>query len=702
MDRLDCILKPRSIAIIGASSDENRVGGRPLRHLRRSQFAGKIFPVNVSRDLVQGIKAYRSIGDVEDRIDCAIVAVPAADAVGAVRECAERGVGAVVLFTAGFAELGAAGCLAQDELTATARASGMRILGPNCMGAYNAGTGAYATFASTFVSGYDDLHNVALASQSGGIGSHLVTIAQNRGLIFGNFVTTGNECDVEIGEVIAKFADDPSVKAIAAYIEGVRSSESFIRALETAKRNHKPVIVLKVGQSEKGATIASSHTASLAGFDAGYDAVFRHYGVYRARTIDEMLDVTYAASRGRFPKRNQAVAMSLSGGAAVQIADLSAEIGLELKPFPVAVQQRITEIAPYASTNNPADLTATVVNNPAMFEACLDLLCSECDCEMVLAFVTVALASPGLSEPLFAAVQRVRQRHPNTILAICGIAPPELVRKYEELGCLVFEEMSRAVTALKALADFTTGFSRVSHPISIDTDLPKLRPEQQLNEVEAKAILRQIGIETPQEVFVHGPLAVSACAAEIGFPVAVKLVSADIPHKTEVGGVVLGVNSLDEISRAINQITNSVQELSPHSKLDGFLLSSMAPKGVECIIGITNDPKFGPMVMFGLGGVAVEIFKDVVYRLAPVSKEGALEMIRSIRSFDLLAGHRGGKGADLERLSEAIAALSQLAARNSDCISTIEVNPILALPAGKGVVALDALISTRSDINSHP
>ncbi len=417
---LHSILYPRSIAIIGASSDETRVGGRPLRHLRRSHFDGPVYPVNPSREEVQGYKAYSRIAEVEGPVDCAVVAVPAADAVATVRDCAARGVRSVVLFSAGFAEVGPEGKAAQDELSEIARASGMRILGPNCMGAYNAGTGAYVTFANTFISGYDVARNVALASQSGGIGSHLATIAQNRGLIFGNFVTTGNECDVEIGEVIGHFAADPSVQVIVAYIEGIRSRENFVAALALAHQNRKPVIVLKVGQSEEGAKIASSHTASLAGFDAGYDAVFRKYGVYRAHTIEEMLDVAYACSRGLFPAHKQAAVMSLSGGAAVQIADLAVEAGLGLPPFPEDVKQKILEISPFAATNNPADLTASVINRSEMFEACLDLMVGHC--QMVLAFVTVGIQAEGLAKPLFEAVRRVRERNPSSIMVICGIA----------------------------------------------------------------------------------------------------------------------------------------------------------------------------------------------------------------------------------------------------------------------------------------
>ncbi|MBD0417339.1 acetate--CoA ligase family protein [Oryzicola mucosus] len=689
---LDYILSPRSIAIIGASSDENRVGGRTLRHLRQSRFDGPVYAINPSRSEVQGFKAYPHIGDVTGPVDCAVVAVPATDAVAVVRECAASGVRSVVLFSAGFAELGPSGKAAQDELSDIARTSGMRILGPNCMGAYNAGTGAYVTFANTFISGYDETRNVALVSQSGGIGSHLATIAQNRGLIFGNFVTTGNECDVEIGEVIGRFAADPSVKVIVAYIEGVRSAKNFVAALELAHSNRKPVIVLKVGQSEEGAKIASSHTASLAGFDAGYEAIFQKYGVYRARTIDEMLDVAYVCSRGVFPSTKRAAVMSLSGGAAVQIADLAVEKGLDLPAFPQEVQRKLVEISPSASTNNPTDLTANVVNRPEMFEACLELMSS--DCEMVMAFVTVAIQAQGLAQPLLDAVRRVRTRNPRSVLLICGVAPPEIVREYENSGCLVFEEMARAVNALAALADISAGFSRTLEHHAADLGFLKLPVGVQLNEVDAKAVLNGIGIQTPREKVVESADVARFATESIAFPLVVKVISPDIQHKTDVGGVVLGVASAEATADAIDRISASVRRALPEARIDGYLLSEMVPKGIECIVGVTADPKFGPMIMFGLGGVAVEVFKDVTYRLAPVSRAGAMEMIRDIRGYPLLAGHRGAPAADLEALAVAIAAVSQLAARNADHIATVEINPLLVFPAGQGVMALDALIAT--------
>jgi len=695
------LLAPKSIAVIGASEDDTRVGGRPLRHLRRGGYSGKVYPVNPNRREVQGMAAYPGILEVPEAVDCAIVAIRAEAVLRTLRDCATRGVKSVVLFTSGFAEMGDDGRRAQDELRRLARETGMRILGPNCMGAFNTACRAYLTFTAAFVEPGGTDRSIAMVSQSGGLGAHLLPLASARRLQVSKFVTTGNECDIEIGEVLEYLAEDPSVKAILAYVEGIRSGASFCRGLAKAQENSKPVILLKVGKSAEAARIAASHTASIVGDDESYDAVFHYYGVVRARSIEEMLDVAYAFSlAGAKPGKSLGV-VSLSGGAAVQLADLAVEHGLALPPLAPEIKEVVGKVAPFASFHNPADLTANVVNNPQVFHSCLSLLVEKGGFDAVLAFLTVAITTSNLVEQIFEAVRAARQRRPDCPLILCASVPPDLSRRYEEIGCLIFEEPRRAVYALAALwklgRAFAVGAGRLGEGAVPGASLVAAQPQAEqdsgpLNEFQAKMKLREIGIAVPNEIVVQSAEEAARRSSEVGFPLAVKVLSADISHKTEVGGVVLNVDCGKAAADAVARISASVANLAPAARIEGFLLSRMISDGVECIVGVTRDPHFGPVVMYGYGGVAVEIFRDVVYKLAPISEAEAFDMIKSAKSFPLLDGHRGRSRADVVALASVIVNVSRWAAQNRDRLKTCEINPVLVLGEGKGAVALDALI----------
>ena len=327
---LETLLRPASIAIIGASSDPDRIGGRPIRSLIDGGYEGAIYPVNPVRTEIQGLKAYPNIRDVPGHVDTVIVGVPPDKVVAEVENCAAKGVRSAVVFTAGFAEHGEAGRAAQGQLSEIARRSGMRIVGPNCLGVFNADDGVWLTFTSATQPRRHSGFRFALASQSGGFGSHILKLANNRGISVRQFLTTGNECDVECGEAIRYFANEPGVDGIIAYVEGLRSSEAFLQGLETARALKKPIVLAKVGRTEQGAAAARSHTASLTGSDATYDLVLNEFGVHRAATIEELLDVCYALEKRKFPANNKLAIVTTSGGAGIQAADFAFENGLEL------------------------------------------------------------------------------------------------------------------------------------------------------------------------------------------------------------------------------------------------------------------------------------------------------------------------------------------------------------------------------------
>jgi acyl-CoA synthetase (NDP forming) len=693
---IERLLAPKSIAIVGASDDPARVGGRPIQRMLAAGYPGPIYPVNPTRSEVQGLRAYPSVAAIDGPVDCAVLAVGADAVLPYVEQCAQKGVKSLVVFSAGFAETGAHGRAAQERMVELARAAGMRVIGPNCLGLYNVSEKIYLTFTSLFQQTTHPGRNVGVVSQSGGYASHVLKLAQNRGLAIGHFITTGNEADVEFGEALAALAVNPDVHVILAYIEGVRARETFLEALELAHRHRKPVVVLKVGKTEAGAAAAASHTAALTGADAIYNAVLSDYGAYRARSMEEALDVVYAASWGRFIARDSLCAITASGGIGVQVADAASEAGCPLRETPNAAQRAILEIVPLASARNPVDLIGTMMSDPHAVEQALRILLTQGRFDAVLIFIGINGLIAGLVEPFLALLARVTEAFPDKLLVVSAVAEPSTVRAFEAIGVPVFEDPGRAVKALAALARLAESFER-GLPSRAGASAPvgeKLPAGKALNEAEGKAILARHGIGRPREILARDARSARDAAERIGYPVAVKILSPDIVHKTEVGGVALRLDCAGAVEAAVARMAGDIARRAPHARIDGYLVAEMVSDGVECILGVDNDPVFGPVVMFGLGGVLVELLKDVTFRLAPVDEEEARAMVASVRAFPLLDGYRGRPKADVDALATAIAAISRLAAANADRLRVLEVNPLLVMPHGRGVIALDAVIET--------
>lgn len=690
---LDSLFNPRSVAIFGASSDPTRISGRPVRYLKESGFRGQIYPINPSRPEIQGLTAFAGIEAIGDPVDAAIIALGPDAAVDAVRASAAHGVKQVVMFSSGFAEMGPDGIRRQQEIAEIAGASGMRILGPNCLGSFSVHSGAFLTFSGVFDDARGTKGRFGLVSQSGGYAGEVLKYAQKRGIDFGTWVTTGNEADIEFGEVLTAMADDPDVDAIIGYIEGVRNRETFLHGLEIARARRKPVLVLKVGRTVEGADAAASHTASLAGADELYDAIFDEYGVHRARTTEDLLDVAYALKRGIYPASRRLAVLTVSGGLGIQAADFASDAGLTLPPTPDESARKIIDILPNASTRNPVDTTGQVANEPAKLGEAAEAMLATGEFDSTFVFIGLVGGLPYLVDPLIATFRKVAAAHPDSLLSLVVTAPPEVVASYEAAGLLVFSEPARAIQVIGALAGMREAWERRDTDPGDRSAMPDLPRNRVLNEVEAKAALRSVGIRGPEEFLASGAEAAAAHVAGREGRFAIKVVSPDILHKTDVGGVALGVPA-KEVAEAVRTMRATVSCAAPTARLDGFLITPMLTGGVECLLGVHSDPLFGPVVVFGLGGVTVEIYKDVTTRMAPVTKDAALDMIRAIRGFPVLDGFRGRPKADVAALANAIVALSRLADANRDHVKTLEVNPLLVLPEGQGVIALDAVIET--------
>jgi acyl-CoA synthetase (NDP forming) len=687
------LLAPRSIAILGASNDATRIGGRPLAYMKAAGFKGALYPVNPNRPEVQNVKAYPSVAALPDTPELAIVAVPAEIAVQAVEELGARGVKAALVFTAGFAEVDTAGEAAQARMVAIARSFGMRILGPNCLGVFNGRTGYYATFSSSFDSGWPVPGRIGIASQSGAYGTHLYTLARNRGIGASLCIMTGNEADVTVGECIGWLAENPEVDVIAVYAEGIREAPGLIAAFETARAARKPIVMMKVGRSALGTAAAKSHTASIAGNDAVTEAVMNEFGVVRARTSEEMLDIAQTATRRIYPARNTLGMMTVSGGAGVLVSDVAEQVGLTMPEMPAAAQAKLRGLVSFCSPRNPVDATAQVGNDLNLLEPFFESVVRDGNYSSILGFFTMVASSrrwPAMLEKL----NPVRKRHPDRLYVLSIIAPPEHVRELEEQGWVCHEDPSRAVTAIAAMGRFGAAFNAA--PSGPPPEVPHIAlPPSAPSEAEAKRLLDQVGIRSaPERVCTSADQAVAAAEA-FGFPVVMKIVSPDILHKSEIGGVLLDVTDAAAVRNGFTALTQRARDAAPKARLDGVLVAKQITGGTECILGIQRDPVFGPMAMFGLGGIFVEIMREVVFRRCPFGVDVAEQMIRSIKGAPLLLGARGRKAVDVPALAEMLSRLSVFAAQAGERLRSVDLNPVFAMPAGMGAFAADAVIEIK-------
>ena len=693
---LDALFNPRSVAIVGASEDPTRIGGRPLRHLREFGFRGEIRPVNPRRDRVQGMPAWPDIADVPGTIDVAVVAVPAESALETVEACAARGVRAAVVFTSGFAETDADGAASQRRMGDVARASGMRILGPNCLGVYNAATGYYATFTTTLDVYRPRPGPVAIVSQSGAYGSHLGLLARRRRIDVGLWVTTGNECDVTVSECIAWMAARPEIEVVAAYAEGVRDGDALLRSLDVARAGGTRVFFTKVGCSEVGAEAVRSHTAALAGADVVFESMLAQAGIVRTADTEEMLDAAYAASLGPLPSNRRIGLMTISGGAGVMMADEAAARGLEVTPMPEAAQRRLKEMISFSTPRNPVDFTAQVFNAPRLVGTFLDAMLDEGDYGAVVVFLTYVASVEFMAKPSLDAIAGARARYPDRPIIMVMVGSDEAIAPYEALNVPVFEDAVRAVRTVAALARVREGLARGPRAGADPDARPPGRPFSggRLDEHEALGLLASWGVPVVETRIARSADEAVRAATAAGAPVAMKVLSPDIDHKTEAGGVALCVTSANA-SEEHEALVARGRAFDSGAEIRGTLIAPMV-SGVECILGVRRDPVFGPVIMVGSGGVLAEVVDDVAFGRAPIDDAQAKRMIAGLSVARVLEGARRRPRCDVDALAAAVVALSRFATAHANVIESVDVNPFVVLPEGEGGLALDALIIERT------
>ncbi|MFM9888746.1 MAG: acetate--CoA ligase family protein [Burkholderiales bacterium] len=690
--------EPRSIAIIGASSKRERIGGRPVAYLIREWLPRdprrRLYPVNPGRTIVQGQKSHKSVASIGVPVDLAIIAVPSPNVIAAIRDCVAARCYSAIVCSAGFAETGDDGRALQMEIATIAAATGMRVLGPNCLGLFNLYNGVFATFAEAGFFSDHAIGNIAVASQSGATMSQLLMLARSRGIGLGKMISTGNECDVDVAECIEYFASDPQTKVILAYLEGCPNGARLVSALEAARRAQKPVIVIKVGSSAVGRIAAHSHTGALAGEDRIFNAIFEQYGAHRAESFDDALDVAYVCSLAG-PARGKRVGLvTISGGTGALMADIATSAGLAVSPLPATAASELAALLPFATPANPLDTTAHPLIDltlpPKIARAMLGA-----GYDALIFFLAYMGQSPRIFGPLVDALGGVRAEFPNTPFVFCSLFTEPSNKLAAAKRFLLFEDPSRAVKAVAAWASIHARYSRAPASWGRVVHPPVTVPDKALNEHETKDLLTSVAIARPREHLASSPLDAVEAACAIGFPVVMKMVSSALQRKSEIGGVVLDVRDIDAARRTYQVLVERARQPAAPIPLDGVLVSKKMTDGIEMILGSIEDPTFGTMIMLGMGGALVESFNDVAFRRPPITPGDADAMINAVRGSRLLGGVRGRPAVDRAALLLAIVEFSELVTAYGGKAS-LEINPLLVRYGDNGVVALDAVFTRHA------
>ncbi|MEJ8573016.1 acetate--CoA ligase family protein [Microbaculum marinum] len=690
---LDRLFRAETVALIGASADPGKIGGRPMV-LLKEHFQGRVVPVNPKRDEVAGIPAVPDIGSLDATPDVAVLAVPGAAVEATVRDCLDAGVGRIVVYAAGFGEIDADGLAAQRRIAGMCADAGARLLGPNSLGYINFHTGLHATFSAALDNIWPKAGNVAIASQSGAVGTYIMALAAERGIGFSHFVATGNEADIDVADCIAWLAGDPLTEVIVAYLEGCGDGGRLKQALAAARAANKPVIAIKPGASDIGQAAVQSHTGAMAGSKRVFDAVLRHYGAWPATRIEEAVDIAYACSVAAVPSGPAATIVTPSGGVGIMLADACEAAGLALPAPPPATAAEIRALLPLASTGNPVDTTAQVTADFRLFGKVLDIVADGTACPILLIFMAHMGKTPGVTDLLRPTLTDIAERHRDRLMVLITRAADDFRADMEAQGYLVFEDPTRAVGAVAALRYFGRGQDVADDPLIEIAPVGRTDLDAAAREaVSAAALLRRIGVPDIATVAVSGEDEAVDAAGRAGFPVVLKIDSPDIAHKTEVGGVHLGLKDADAVRSAWRSMMARVTDAAPSARITGGIVSPMLGEGIDTIVGARQDPDLGPVVMLGLGGIMAEALDDVVIAPAPIGMASARAMIGRLRAAAVLDGWRGAAPTDKDALARAICALGALVAANGEDIDSIEINPFRVFPDGGA--ALDILVRTK-------
>ena len=689
---------PRSIAIIGAS--EKPGVGKTIFYNISKHFKGKIYPVSPSNPTVGGLTAYKNVLDIPDSIDLAVVAAPSKFTPSVMEEVGKKGIKGAIIVSAGFKEVDEAGAKLEREVGETAKKYGIKVIGPNCLGIMSFSKDNIMN--STFLKITPKFGNIALVSQSGAICAATVEDAEAQDIGFSKVISMGNKVDMDESDVLELLAEDEDTRVIVMYLEDIRNARRFMEiAKKITTERKKPIIVLKAGRTAEGAKAAASHTGALGGSDANYEAAFTQCGVIRVDTMGELFDLATAFSKQPLPDGN-VVIVSNAGGPAIISTDACSRYGLKMADIS-SIRDEIARVIPaYGSPRNPVDIVGDA--DYLRFEKVLLLTLAHPNVGSV---VTMCTPSATLNyDDLARVLVKMSQQFPNkTILAsLMGLAEGiENRRIMSEGGIPYYLYSEPAIRTLKAMYDFKKWINEASNKraaLQFAKDTSKVKSifenvrkngRNNLLEEEGYEVLEAYGFPTPKSILCTTEQECINAARQIGYPLVMKIVSPDIIHKSDAGGVKVGIKTDDELKKSFNTITENALKYKSDAKIKGVLVQEMVKSAKETILGASQDPTFGPVIMFGLGGIYVEVLKDVVFRIVPIDEQEAMNMVESIKTIKLLKGVRGEKSSDLRAISDSLQRLSQLVVDFPE-IKEFDINPLLVLEEGKGARVVDARI----------
>lgn len=695
---------PRGIAIVGANTDPTRPGRQTIAALERHGYRGGIYPVNPKYTQISAQKCWPSLTDIGGPCDVAVVAVPAAQVPGVIAQCGRQGIPYAVVLGGGFRESGPAGERLEREMVDAARSTGVRIIGPNCLGFKNVHDNVFASFGS--ITKPPDLRPgpVSAVIQSGGYGSSIIMQAAQAGVGFRYVVASGGEADITATELIRAFVDDPETRIILAYLEGVNDGRAFMSAARSALAAGKPLVVLKAGNNRQGAKAAASHTAFMTGSYDVYRAAFKQCGAIEVRDIPDAVDMLQTFAAGRVARGRKVAVMGCSGGSLVNFCDAADDHGLVVDTLSPSTQAVLKQhLPPVASVVNPVDCTAGFDKeaNAPVYKACIEALLADPNVDQLGPFMATATGS-GFSSFM---QSLVTAKNPlEKPLFVFSAQPAELTA--EGLAVLraarvpVFSTPKRLAAAMARLADYaalTRDRGGLAAEEGIDSAAPPAIPGAAgtLDEHAAKQVLARYGVAVTRDALLPASSSDFPAPDGFSFPVAVKVVSPDIAHKTDIGAVRLNVANQAELTSAAQEVVRSARAAMPAAAISGVLVSEMITDGLETLIGVVNDPAFGPVVVFGLGGILAETLRDTTYRIAPFGLDVAHQMIGELKASAIFGGLRGQPPRDVDALARTLVAISRFAWSLRDRLVEMDINPVLVRPAGRGVVAADALMVLR-------
>jgi len=687
---------PKSVAVLGASATPGKVGYDVLKNLIQSNYKGKVYPVNPKSSEIQGLKTYPGLSDIKENIDLLIYIIHPQFVLTTLDDCKKKNIDSIIAISAGFKETGSEGARIEREMIRKARELNIRILGPNCLGLVDTSSRLNATFAP----GMPSEGNIAFFSQSGALCIAILDWALGEGIGFSKFISLGNKSDLDEIDFLQYLADDESTKVILGYLEGIEDGRKFIDVAREVSRK-KPVIITKSGGTSAGARAASSHTGSLAGSDRSIQAAFHQAGIIRADTVSDLFDCALAFACQPVIKGSRIAILTNSGGPGIMAADAIERHNLHLASFSKETQDGLRSFLPnIASIYNPVDIIGDA--RAERYQKSLELIVNDPNVDGVLVILTpTAVIDVKETAEIIASLSSNNSK-PILTSFMGKISVEQGIKVLQNKKVPNYNYPESAIKVFRIMSDYQNWLN--APPLSyqtfrtrkkkVETILARTRKKSsfKLGELEAREVISSYGFKTPKSILALTSKEALVAAEEIGYPLVMKIVSPDILHKTDVGGVRVGIENAHQVEEAFLEITSKSKQYVPSATILGVSIQEMIKGGKEVILGVTKDPQFGPLIMFGLGGIYVEVLKDVSFRIAPLSVKDADEMIREIHSFPLLRGVRGERPTDLNALRENLLRLSQLVIDFQDIIE-LDINPLIVKADGEGAIAADARIT---------